>query len=210
MRARFTILTVILAAIEVVQAGYTLAQQPAPQSVPTAKELSVVLDPAKTTIHWILPSTLHTVHGTFSLKNGEISLDPATGKAAGIIVVDAASGQSGNSSRDSRMHREIIESARYREISFRPTGFIGSIPREGMATIQLQGIFSLHGTDHAIILPVQVEFRRERWKASCTFDVPYVSWGLKNPSNFLLHVKPEVQIEMESAGIFQSAAGEKP
>ncbi|HUL16922.1 MAG TPA: YceI family protein [Terriglobales bacterium] len=209
MRARFTILTVLLAALGAVQAGHTFAQQPAQQSAPAAKELPVVLDPAKTTIQWILLTTLHTVHGTFSLENGQISLDPATGEARGSVVVDATSGQSGNSSRDSRMHREIIESAKYREISFRPTGFTGSIPREGPATLQLHGIFTLHGTDHEIILPVQVEFVGQRWKASCAFDVPYVSWGLKNPSNFFLKVKPEVQIEIESSGIFQQDAGKK-
>jgi hypothetical protein len=59
-------------------------------------------------------------------------------------------------------------------------------------------------------LPVQVEFHGQQWKASCTFDVPYVSWGLKNPSTFLLKVKPVVQIEMESSGAFQPVDTSKP
>jgi polyisoprenoid-binding protein YceI len=208
--ARWMIPALFFIGLAALGVGQLVAQETSQQAPAAPTELSVVLDPQKTAIQWVLPSTLHTVHGTFSLKHGEILLDPATGKADGVIVVDAKSGQSGNSSRDSRMHREIIESAKYTEISFRPTAFTGSIPREGKATVQLQGIFTLHGTEHAFILPVQLEFLGRRWKASCTFDIPYVSWGLKNPSNFVLKVKPDVQIEIESSGDFLSTARDRP
>jgi len=53
--------------------------------------------------------------------------DPSTGRVSGQVTVDARSGQSGNSSRDGRMHREILETQRYPEIAFRPDRMDGAI-----------------------------------------------------------------------------------
>src|SRR6476646_7260108 len=81
----------------------------------TAAENSIELDPARTSIAFTLGDVLHTVHGTFKLKRGAVKFDSATGSASGEIVVDVASGNSGNSGRDKRMHKEILESVRYPE-----------------------------------------------------------------------------------------------
>ena len=81
---------------------------------------SLQIDPAQTKVEFTLADVLHTVHGTFVLKRGTIRFDPATGKASGELVVDAASGESGNGARDRRMHKDILESDRYPEIVFRP------------------------------------------------------------------------------------------
>jgi len=71
----------------------TLALAPALR----AQEAVVTLDPAATKIDFTLGATLHTVHGTFKLKSGEIRFDPATGKASGAVIVDATSGYTDNS-----------------------------------------------------------------------------------------------------------------
>ena len=65
-----------------------------------AQELSVQVDPAQSKVEYSLDSTMHTVHGTFYIKNGAVHYDPASGQIGGTIVVDATSGQSGNNSRD--------------------------------------------------------------------------------------------------------------
>jgi hypothetical protein len=49
-----------------------------------------------------------------------LSFDRDSGKAGGEIVVNARSGESGNESRDARMHKEILETAKYPEVLFRP------------------------------------------------------------------------------------------
>ena len=163
-------------------------------------ELVLTLDPAQSTVHWTVDSTLHTVHGTFALTRGTVQFDPETGKADGEIVVSAPSGESGDRSRDTRMRKEILESAKYPEVIFRPTQVEGHVARSGASDVKLHGIFSIHGSDHELAAMVHVEMSPDRWKGSCTFDVPYIAWGIKNPSNFLLKVKPVVNVEVETAG----------
>src|SRR5271157_3566062 len=70
---------------------------PQPQATaPPASEIVLTLDPAQSKVHWTLDSTLHTVHGTFALKSGNVHFDPETGRAGGKLVVYAPSGESGN------------------------------------------------------------------------------------------------------------------
>src|SRR6516164_5489716 len=85
-----------------------------------AQQVQVKLDPATTHIDWTLGDVLHTVQGTFQLKSGTIVFDQKTGEASGQIVVDATSGNSGNGTRDSKMKKEILETARYPDIVFVP------------------------------------------------------------------------------------------
>jgi polyisoprenoid-binding protein YceI len=165
-----------------------------------SREIVLIVDPAQSKAHWTLGSTLHTVHGTFALKSGTIRLDQSTGKASGEIVVDATSGESGNDGRDKKMHKEIIESAKYNAISFRPDRVDGTVLSQGSASVQVHGTFSLHGGDHELTVPVQAELATDHWKGTAKFTVPYIAWGLKSPSNFLLKADPAVDVDLELAG----------
>src|SRR6266478_4393591 len=98
-----------------------LPQHAAPQ--PPANEIVLGIDPVQ--------STVHTVHGSFAFKKGILQLNTSTGKTSGEIVVDAASGNSGNDSRDKKMHKEVLESARYAEVIFRPDRVEGKIAPQG-------------------------------------------------------------------------------
>jgi polyisoprenoid-binding protein YceI len=166
----------------------------------SAKEIVLALDPAHSKVHWTLGSTLHTVHGTFALKRGTLRLEPESGKASGEIVADATSGESGNDSRDKKMHKEILETARYTEIVFRPDHVEGKVQAAGSSSVQVHGTFVLHGAEHELTLPVQAELAADHWKGTSTFSVPYIQWGLKNPSTFLLKADPSVGIELELSG----------
>ena len=163
-------------------------------------ELVLTLDAPQSTVQWTVDSTLHTVHGTFTLTRGTVQFDPETGKATGEIVVSSQSGESGDRSRDARMRKEILESAEYPQVIFRPTQIEGHVARSGASDVKLHGIFSIHGSDHELVAMVHVELSPDRWKGACTFDVPYIAWGIKNPSNFLLKVKRVVNVEVETAG----------
>jgi YceI-like domain len=189
-------------------AAHRPPQAPAAAS---AKEIVLNIDPARSSVHYSVSSSLHTVHGTFAVKRGTLRLDPAGGKAAGEIVIDAVSGQSGNNSRDKKMHREVLESARFTDIIFRPDHLEGAVQPQGASSAQLHGVCVLHGSEHELTVPVRAELNSESWKGTATFSVPYNDWGLRNPGNFLLKVDHTVDIEVEMAGSMQAqAAAAKP
>ncbi len=168
-----------------------------------AQETAVQIDPAATKIEFSLGSTMHTVHGKFTLKSNSLRFDPSTGKIAGTIIVDATSGESGNSSRDGRMHREILESVKFPEIIFTPTEMTGSIAAAGSSKVEVSGRFHLHGQDHDVTLPVEVTSDGKVLQIAIRFEIPYVQWGLKNPSNFFLRVADKVAINIEASGHLQ-------
>jgi len=181
-----------------------LPQHAAPQ--PPASEIVVRLDPTQSKVHWTLDTTLHTVHGTFALKKGTMHLVPASGKASGEVVVDATSGNSGNDGRDKKMHKEVLESGRYAEVIFRPDRVEGKIAPQGAFTVRVHGLFVLHGSEHELTVPVQAELTGDHWSGSAKFSVPFVDWGLKNPSSFFNKVNHAVEIELELKGSLQNAA----
>jgi polyisoprenoid-binding protein YceI len=176
-----------------------------PQLTAAASPAEVVLsiDPEKSTVRYTVGSTLHAVHGTFALRPGALRFDPATGKAGGEIVADSASGQSGNAGRDKRMHQEILESGHYAEIVFRPDRVEGNIPPQSASTVKVHGMFVLHGVEHELVVPVQIKLEVGHWEGTARFSVPYIQWGLKNPSNFFLKVDKSVDIEVSIAGVVE-------
>ena len=143
----------------------------------SAAEIALTFEPPQSQVHWTLDTALHTVHGTFQLKGGKIVFDPATGKAGGALIVDAMSGESGNESRDKRMHASIIESRKYTEIVFTPDRVEGSLPAEGSATVQVHGKFRLMNVDHDLTLPVTIEVHPDQVVASAKFRCPTFSGG---------------------------------
>src|SRR3984885_6332037 len=161
------------------------------------------LDRARSEVHFTLSDPLHVVHGTFHIQQGDIAFDPATGKATGSIVVDALSGQSGSSTRDHRMTNDELKASTFKTISFTPTRFTGTFNATGDSTLQVHGIFTLLGTPHEIDVPMQLQVNGEQLHAVGSFAVPYVQWGLKDPSTFMLHVNKEVQIDLSLMGTLQ-------
>ncbi len=163
-----------------------------------AQPLSLQFDPAQTKVDFTLGATLHTVHGSFQLKRGEIRFDSATGQAQGELVVDATSGATGSDSRDGNMHKNILESSRYPEIVFRPDRVDGKIAAEGTSQVQLHGMFRIHGADHELTVPVTVETAPGKYDATARFQIPYVKWGMKNASTFILRVSDKVDLTVHT------------
>jgi polyisoprenoid-binding protein YceI len=175
----------------------------AAQTAAPAKELTLAVDAAQSKVNFTLGTTLHTVHGTFVLKRGTIRIAP-DGKAGGEIVADAVSGQSGDSGRDKKMHKDVLESPKFTEVVFRPDRVDGKFPASGAVSVQMHGVFSLHGSEHEITVPVNGEIRDGRWRGTGAFKIPYVEWGLKSASNLFLKADPMVDVELELAGTIQA------
>lgn len=167
-----------------------------------AQETTFAFDPAATKVSFTLGATLHTVHGTMKLKSGEIRFDPRTGAAGGTVVVDATSAETGNQSRDSKMHREVLQSARYPEIVFTAERVTGTLQSSGSSQVELAGTFELAGGMHPTTLAVTIsrDASGPDVHARTTFAVPYVAWGLKNPSTLFLRVSDHVDMAIDAAG----------
>ena len=65
---------------------------------------------------------------------------------------------------------------------FAPTNYQGTIAPTGDSTIQVSGIFTLHGASHSLTVPMQIHIEAANLTAKGEFTVPYVKWGLKDPS----------------------------
>jgi polyisoprenoid-binding protein YceI len=168
-----------------------------------AAENAIELDPMRTRIAFTLSDVLHAVHGTFRLKSGTLKLDSASGKASGEIVVDVASRASGNGGRDKRMHKDILESARFPNAIFTPDRVSGELARGGESQLDLHGTFQIHGASHEMTLHFRAQTNAGKMTASTAFVIPYVQWGMKSPSNFLLKVSDRVEMNIQATGRVQ-------
>ena len=166
------------------------------QSVP----LVLILDPAATQIRFRLPATLHTVHGSARLEEGHIRFQRSGGGASGRIVIDLRSAETGIDARDEIMHEQVFESARYPTIEFEPDVLVVEESDRNQATIRLSGRVAIHGVSHRLTIPARVHREQERLRVQASFTIPYVDWGMKDVSRFLLRVSDEVEIEIEAEG----------
>lgn len=156
--------------------------------------------PSQTTVTFTLGDVIHTVHGAFALKRGKVIYNPSTGEIGGEVVVDATTGHTGIGMRDRKMHKEVLESAKYPEIIFRPDRVDGKVGVNGISNVQVHGIFTIHGGDHEMTIPIQVDLAQDHWTATGHFVVPYTKWGIKNPSTFVLRVSESVAIDVHASG----------
>jgi polyisoprenoid-binding protein YceI len=158
------------------------------------------LDAAESHAAFTLPDVLHTVHGSFKVKRGLIQFDPSAGSASGEIVVDATSGDSGNGARDRRMHQSILESQKFPEITFVPSRLRGTVNTSGESKVEIDGTFTIHGTSRPLTASAVVSASGDRLQAKVHFVVPYVSWGMKNPSTLFLRCAESVDIDLDASG----------
>ncbi len=166
----------------------------------SGEQVRLHLDRSQTQVHFTLGDVLHTVHGVFKLKSGDLWFDPSTGQAGGQIIVDALSGDSGSDARDSRMHKNILESAMYPEITFVPDRVDGKVNLEGESAVSLNGQLTIHGAAHELAMNVKAHVDHQHLTADISFPVPYVKWGMKNPSTLFLRVKDTVEIGIQASG----------
>jgi len=175
-------------------------------TVAASAQQTLTVDPTASSVAFALTGTGHEVHGTFHVTSGTIQFDRNASKMSGSIVVSAASGDSGDKGRDKNMHTQVLDVEHYADVTFQPQSYQGSIAPSGDSAIQVSGSFTLHGTSHDITVPMQIHIDGTHLTAKGTFVVPYVKWGLKDPSVFILKVAKEVHIDLNLAGAISPAS----
>ncbi len=158
------------------------------------------VDTQSSEVAFSLGDVLHSVHGTFHVQRGTIAFDHSASTISGSVLVAAGSGKSGNDTRDHKMSTDILDAPHFAETSFAPHSYQGTIVPSGDSTIQVAGVFTLHGTPHDLTVPMQIHIDGTKCTAKGHFVVPYVQWGLKDPSTFILRVGKEVSIDLVLVG----------
>jgi polyisoprenoid-binding protein YceI len=174
--------------------------------VAQAQHQTFTANPDSSKVAFALGGSGHHVDGTFHVQSGSIDFDRGAQTISGSIVVAAGSGNSGEPSRDKKMNSDVLEVAKFAEVSFVPKSYTGTVAASGDSTIQVTGVFTLHGATHDLTVPMQIHIDGATLTAKTQFQVPYVQWGLKDPSIFILKVAKIVDIDLTLTG---SVAGAK-
>jgi polyisoprenoid-binding protein YceI len=170
-----------------------------------AQHQTFTIAPDASSVAFSLGGSDHSTHGSFHVKDGSIDFDRTAGTISGSVDVVAGSGNSGNQSRDKKMTNEVLDATHFADVTFVPHSYQGTIAPTGDSAIQVTGTFTVHGTPHEITVPMQVQIVGVHCVAKSHFTVPYVKWGLKDPSVFILKVSKEVDIDLTLVGQLSSA-----
>jgi len=158
------------------------------------------INPDASTVAFTLASTHEITNGTFHVSKGLVNFDAASPNLSGLIDVSAATGNTGNASRDKKMLNDVLQTSQFADVTFVPQTYTGTLALTGDSTLQVTGIFTLHGAPHTLTVPMQLHIDGAKCTAKTTFKVPYVEWGLKDPSWFVFKVAKEVDVNLTLVG----------
>jgi polyisoprenoid-binding protein YceI len=179
-------------------AVFVLAALFAPAAL--AQRQTFVVNPDASQVNIALKTTHELVNGAFHVQSGSIEFDRSSPTMSGSVVVLAGSGKTGNDSRDKKMYKDILKVEQYATVSFEPKTYTGALASSGDSNIQVTGIFSLLGMPHQITVPMLVHFDGAGATAKAHFVVPYVQWGLKNPSFMIWKADNDVAVDLDLVG----------
>ena len=192
------------AGIRVLHGVLGLAIAALPNEVPAA-EWQIDLDPSKTEITFTLKATMHTVHGDAAAPPGRFRLDDTNGSMTGTVAIDAMSAATGNAKRDLKMHARVLRSGEFSKITLTADHLEGELDHDGSSGVTLHGRIEIMGQPHEISIPLQADIEGEKFAAVGEFEIPYVDWGLEDPSTFVLWVAKVVGVKFSAHGTIRPA-----
>jgi len=177
----------------------------APPARARAAMARYVVDPAQCEVFTVVAQPLTKLRGnaigSFQVRSGEVSGDPANPAAGAAIklVLDSASYASGNARRDSVVTGTVLDAADYPDITFVSTGvqdIAMDTPGEGSALVV--GNLTLRGETRSLSALVSVALiGADRLEARGEVTFRYPSFGLPVPTGFLdlIHAGDEVTVK---------------
>jgi polyisoprenoid-binding protein YceI len=165
-----------------------------------AQHQTFAVNPDASEVKMKLNTTHEVVNGTFHIQSGSINFDRTASHISGIVIVAAGSGKTGNDSRDRKMNKDILKVEQYTNVSFASKAYNGTIAATGDSTIQVSGVFTLLGNPHDLTIPMQIHIDGSKATAKAQFVIPYVQWGLKNPSFLIWKAENDVSIDLNLVG----------
>ena len=165
-----------------------------------AQRQTFAVNPDASDVKMKLKTTHEVVNGTFHVQSGSINFDRTASNISGTVIVAAGSGKTGNDSRDKKMNKDILKVDQFATVSFAPKTYDGTIAASGDSTIQVSGVFTLLATPHDLTIPMQIHIDGSKATAKGQFVLPYVQWGLKNPSFLIWKAENDVGIDLNLVG----------
>jgi len=165
-----------------------------------SEELILTLVPEKTQATFRVRAMLFDIDGVLALGLAQIRFDPATGAASGQITVDLRESKTGSRLRDWEMHKRVFETERYPLAVFRADHMLGTLAPSGTSNLVLAGIVTMHGAEHAMVVPVRATVSGDTFSAEALFEIPYVAWGLRDPSLLFLRVAHVAVVSVKVGG----------
>jgi polyisoprenoid-binding protein YceI len=165
-----------------------------------AQHQTFAVNPDASEVKMKLNTTHEVVNGTFHVQSGSINFDRTAAYISGTVIVAAGSGKTGSDSRDKKMNKDILKVDQFATASFAPRSYTGTIAAAGDSIIQVSGVFTLLGTPHGLTIPMQIHIDGSKATAKAQFVVPYVQWGLKNPSFLIWKAEHDVAIDLTLIG----------
>jgi polyisoprenoid-binding protein YceI len=165
-----------------------------------AQHQTFTVNPDASDVKMKLNTTHEVVNGTFYVQSGSINFDRTASNISGTVIVAAGSGKTGNVSRDKKMNKDILRVDQFATVSFAPRAYSGTVAASGDSTIQVSGVFTLLGTPHDLTIPMQIHIEGSKATSKGQFVVPYVQWGLKNPSFLIWKAANYVGIDLSLVG----------
>ena len=165
-----------------------------------SEELVLTLAPEKTSATFRVSATVFDIDGVLAMGPGQIRFDSTTGAASGQITIDLRGTKTGSRLRDWDMHRRVLDTERYPLVVFRLDRVLGTVAPSGTSDLVLAGIVTMHGAEHAMVVPVRARVSGDTVSAEALFEIPYVAWGLRDPSLLLLRVAPVAVVTVKTGG----------
>ena len=169
------------------------------------------LDPEHSSVGFVLDATLHTVDGDLGPVSGRIAFDPGSNLATGEVVIDLTKAKTGIERRDRKMREQTLETDRYPEAVYRIHGIdLPTVLQQGRNEIQLHGDLDFHGATREVAVPAVAVLDGGHVSATAWIEIPYVDWGLDDPSFFVLRVGKTVRVEMKIEGRLEGELPDAP
>lgn len=159
------------------------------------------IDQARSHAGFEMAATFHTVHGRTGEVTGEFTRPEKAGTdgfaVGGSIVIGVMGLTTGNATRDKRMKSESLDAPKHPEIVFLPSRAAGrglSFTPGTTVKFALDGELTIRGVTRPVSLAVTATVGDGVIVADGTTRLSFLDYGVPDPSNFFLHVKPELLI----------------
>jgi hypothetical protein len=81
----------------------------------------------------------------------------------------------------------------------------GELAPSGHSRITLVGTVTLVGKDHPLSIPANVDLADGAVAINAKFAIPFIDWGLHDPSTFILKVSKQVDVSIAAKGTLEES-----